>query len=338
MNALLPLLLTLPVLQDDQERVPVEVRSAPRQPSVASMEGHSLRIYPAARLTGHDRLEVMRRDIRSATEPTELVDAHRTLESLEQERDQVDATSASLVETIKERIEPSLDGDTQAVRHIGGGDLALIGTAAQHAWLEGFLATSAQFDGLIDVDAKILELEPGSLATLTNSRSGQILSDVETSALLRQLESTSANTLSAPRVVVRPFQEAQLSVVEQVAYIRDYAVTILPDNEAEIADPVIDVAQPGIQMKLRGVPLAGRRFGLSADFVHATLERPIRSIETSIGAVDEKVTIQLPEITKVHLEGEFDIKDGETLLMAAKDAKDEREILVLVRVKRTERE
>ena len=134
------------------------------------------------------------------------------------------------------------------------------------------------------------------------------------------------------------FQEAQLQAVKQVAYIRDYELKVLADQNVEVADPIIDVAQGGIEMSLRGVPLADGRLSIEADLNYSKLTEPIATFETTIGAMAHPVTIQLPEITRVHVEGRFELFPGETLLMASVDPSATSEALVLVRATLVEAE
>ena len=108
--------------------------------------------------------------------------------------------------------------------------------------------------------------------------------------------------------------------------------------DAEIADPIIDIVESGVKMDLRGVPLADQKLGVFARLEYSTLEEPIPSFQTSIGARGHVVTIQLPKVTKVKLEGRFEVLPGETLLLATVDPTGETEVLALLRATRIEAE
>ncbi len=320
--------------QDEGGRVPAPVVSWSSTETVPA--GTALRLYEARHLTGHARLAELVAAVKDTSSASGVEDALERLENLEHLRTDAERTAASLVAAVREQIDPQLEGRVQRIDHLGLGSLVLVGSPEQHAWLARFLEAASEFDGLIDIQARIYSLPPGQLSKLSRGRSGEVLGGEGVANLLRELERAGVEAVTTPRVATFPFQEASLSVIQQQAYIRDYELKVLPDLDAEVADPVIDVVDSGILMNLRGVPLADGLLGVAVELEYSDLEEPIPTAEIVLGAGKHKVTVQLPQVTKVSLEGSFELAPGETLMLATTDPTGEKEILVLLKATRVE--
>jgi hypothetical protein len=317
--------------QDSGQRTPV-----PASEPLAVIETQalaadtSIRLYEVGHLTGQERLAS---HIAAIVETARVVEIEATLERLESlahVRKEVSSTTESLLATIRELLSPPMEEGIQRVDAVSRGSIALVGTRLQHQWLAEFLASASRFDGMIDVQAQIFVLEVGRLAELSQIRSGEVLNAAQVATLAGELRRLGAEVVTSPRVSTYPFQRAHLSIVEQVAYIKDYELKVLPEQDSEIADPVIDVVSSGVQMQLRGVPLPNQKLSIFASLEYSVLERPIRTFETTLGAMAHSVTIQLPQVTRVQLEGRFEVLPGETLLLATVDPAGEHEVLVLL--------
>ncbi|TDJ68655.1 MAG: hypothetical protein E2O39_12850 [Planctomycetota bacterium] len=331
------LVIALLAAQDSGRRVPILATDEAQTYEAKSLAPDTaLRLYDVGHLTGHTRLRDLLAGFADTANRIEIEGAIARLERLERLRTEVRSTTDSLVATIREMISPPLQEDIQRVDHLDRGSLALVGTRVQHEWLAQFLEAASGFNGLIDVQASIYVLEEGGLAELSQVRSGEVLSPAQVTALVGELELADVTAVTSPRVTTFPFQEAQLSIIEQVAYIKDYELKILPEQSVEIADPVIDVVNTGVIMQVRGVPLANHKLGIFASLEYSVLERPIRTIEMTLGAMGHQVTIQLPHVTRVMLEGRFEVLPDETLLLATVDPAGGNEVLALLRVTRVE--
>jgi hypothetical protein len=326
---LLPFVFVCLAQQDVGERQPVQLEASPAlRPDFAAQS--TLRIYDVAHLTGQDELSQALASL-SAADGRSAATAFGQLEHVEFLRDRVRATTDSLLQTVREMMRPAFEDPTNRLEHLERGSMALLASPDQHAWLATFLEHVTAFDGIVDLEARIYLLQRGELAGLNVSRSGQVLTAEATGVLMRELARAGAEVVQAPRVLVTPFREASLSAVDQVAYIKDYELKVIPDQDLEVADPVIGIAESGIVMRLRCVPLTSGELSVDSHLEYSTLIEPIPTIETTIGAMGNKVTVQLPEITRIRLEGRFEVLSGETLLMASVDPDGEEEVLVLVR-------
>jgi hypothetical protein len=312
-----------------QERVPIEAEVEAR---IVDPEA-DLRLYELAHLTGYDELAAAIDAVTSA-DPSRPHDVLGELERVAYLREQAETTTESLLSAVRDMLDPPYVDGVTVLAPLEQGLVAVVANPAQHAWLDVFLQGAAAFDGLVDIQARIYLLARGELAGLDQARSGRVLSAAEAETLLAKLAQVDSEKVQAPRVVVHPFQEATLTVVDEVPYIKDYELKVIPDQQVEVADPVIDVARSGIAMRLRGVPLTSGELSIDAHLDYSVLSEPIQSVETTLGAGGHEVTIQLPEITKIRVEGRFRVFSGQTLMMASVDPEGDREVLVLVRAER----
>ncbi|MFT5052971.1 MAG: hypothetical protein ACI8QZ_004409 [Chlamydiales bacterium] len=297
-------------------------------------EDVELRVYDLSHLTRSERLNTM---ITEATHSHGMLAGSTDFERLNTIkflREQVQSTTESISRAIQDMLEPAFDEDRNEIVGLGNGTLAIIASTEQHEWLARLIAHAAAFDGLIDVQVRIYHLDLGSLAEMGQERSGQVVSEARAEALREVLRSTSDGEIRAPRVLTYPFQRAELSVLEQQAYIQDFELKVVQD--VEIADPVIGLAETGIRVRIRCIPIPEDKLSIDTHVEYSTLAEPIPSVETTIGAGAHKVTIQLPGITKINLEGRFEVLPGETLVMASTDPQGEQEVLVLVSATRVD--
>ncbi len=139
------------------------------------------------------------------------------------------------------------------------------------------------------------------------------LDDTQLSAVLWFIKKTGrAQTLMAPRLTAFNTQRANLTVVEQTAYIKDFDVQVA--QSAYIADPVVGTIQSGIVMDVRPI--------VSNDKKYITLElRPtiasleaLDDFETSLGSA-RKVRFQVPILRLQSVETTVRIPDQGTLLL-----------------------
>lgn len=317
---LLPLILAL-ALQDAPLRVlPQELFE--RGQDVASEPApvdprDTIQVYDVRDLTGQDQLDALAKDIVSSAVSTEtriiLLERYREL----LEGGSVKSAQQDLVDSVKELIQPPLQGPSQKVQFVGDGSLTLVGGPEQHAWMASFLQEVRRFSGYIDIAAKILVLPRGELERLTGGRTGIVMPQAEADALLAR--ALGADVLSTPRVSVLPTQRAMLSVINQVAYVQDFELMLLPDRSEEIADPIIDVLETGLMLDLRAAPVGGGRLALRAELTLKDAEQPFPEKQVRLGARGLQMTVQQPEVRTVKATGRFDLAPGSAVVMGGVD-------------------
>lgn len=152
------------------------------------------------------------------------------------------------------------------------------------------------------------------------------LNDLETELILRAVQkSERVELVSNPRILVSNTGRANLTVLNQVVYVKDFDVEIA--QAASIADPIIDVVQDGVILDVRPVVSADRRFiTLELRPTIAQLQRPIREVSTTLGS-QASVTLQLPELEIQRVRTSIPMPDGSTVLLGGlkvSDKKDQR--------------
>ncbi len=169
----------------------------------------------------------------------------------------------------------------------------------------------ARTEHLYDValgDTDILTNAGGLAASWT------YLNDTQLSMVLRAVsKSERVELVTAPRLLVFNTARANIAVLNQVAYVKDFDVEIA--QAASIADPIIDVVQDGVVLDVRPVVSADRRSVLmELRPTVATLKRPIRQQTTTLGS-QNSVAIELPEVDIQRVRTTVPLPDGGTVLL-----------------------
>ena len=140
------------------------------------------------------------------------------------------------------------------------------------------------------------------------------LNDLELELILRAVsKSERIELVTAPRILVHNTARANLSVLNQVAYVQDFDVEIA--QAASIADPIVGVIQDGVILDVRPVVSADRRFiTLELRPTIANLTRPIEERVTTLGS-QNSVTIMLPEVEIQRVRTSIPIPDGGTIML-----------------------
>lgn len=140
------------------------------------------------------------------------------------------------------------------------------------------------------------------------------LNDLQMELILRAVsKSERIQLVTAPRLLVFNTARANITVLNQVAYVQDFDVEIA--QAASIADPIVAVIQDGVVLDVRPVVSADRRFILmELRPTVAELKRPIEEVATTIGS-QASVTIQLPEVDIQRVRTTIPMPDGGTVML-----------------------
>ncbi len=141
-----------------------------------------------------------------------------------------------------------------------------------------------------------------------------LLDDAEVQMILRAVEkSKRSEVVTEPSLMVYNATRATLTVANQVSYVSDFDVEIA--QAASIAAPIVRVVMDGVFLDVTPVVSSDRR-SVSIDLrpTVATLRRPIRTFQTSLGS-GSPVTIMLPEIELQKIRTRTTVPDGGTVLV-----------------------
>jgi Flp pilus assembly secretin CpaC/tetratricopeptide (TPR) repeat protein len=141
-----------------------------------------------------------------------------------------------------------------------------------------------------------------------------LLDDSQVQMVLRAVQkSKRSEVVTEPRLMVYNATRATLTVANQVSYVSDFDVEIA--QAASIAAPIVRVIMDGVFLDVLPVVSSDRR-SVSIDLrpTVATLKRPIRTFQTSLGS-GSPVTIMLPEVELQKIRTRATVPDGGTLLV-----------------------
>ncbi len=122
------------------------------------------------------------------------------------------------------------------------------------------------------------------------------LDDLELGVVFTAVEKSAfANVLTAPRLTIYNNQRANLTLTNQIAYVKDYDVEVA--QTAFIADPLVDIVQDGLVLDVRPTVSHDRKYvTLELRPTVAILSRPIQTFVTPLAGLTTNVIIELPEL------------------------------------------
>ncbi len=161
----------------------------------------------------------------------------------------------------------------------------------------------------LDPLGKVLSVDGGLTAMIT------FLDDSEVNAIFRAVEkSEKAQIVNAQTVTVLNNNHANVAVINQTSYVRDFDVEVA--QAAFIADPKVDVIHDGVVLDVRPVISHDRRHVLLVlQPTVAELQRPIPTFTTSLAGSTLPVTLQLPQLTVRSFATTANIPDGGSVLI-----------------------
>ncbi|NOT30786.1 MAG: hypothetical protein HOP15_10110 [Planctomycetes bacterium] len=322
------LALVLVSLAPQEAGAQVELARLEPAASSAMPDGCELRLHDASDWTGHRELESGVAALRQTGSTPSYAHLATELRRLENQRAEAETAAAGLLATLRDFVEPPIAAG-QLVAHLGRGQIALFATPEQHACVARFLPQASAYSGWIQIETRIYVVPRRDAPATYVQRSGLVLGAHEAAALQAALMQRGDFVL-APTVLVKPLREARLSSMDEVPYVKDFEVKVIPGQDSEILDPVVDIARSGVDLRLRSAPMSDGGLAVYIDMLYSKLTQPMRSFETRVnGSVP--VMIQLPEIVEVKVGGRFELRDELTLYLSTSlDSAGDDQVIVLI--------
>ena len=258
-----------------------------------------------------------------------------------------DAMAAGLMAMVQAYCEPALnpDGGTLVDLVLGAEDaLIVIGTPAQQTWVKGFLALQVTDGSVIDVQAHVLSVPAGQLASLGFPVGGQpaLLEAGEAGALLAQLKSGGGQVVTAPRLLTLPRQRGSVSIINEQSYVTDWEVRVVQPGDQLLADPVIDTLQEGVTSDVQVVLLPDDLLGVDVTLTHSDVVEPVDTVPWApdATATDEErmltrdLTVSLADVHQVSATAQLVTVSGATMLLTVAGLEADQDLAVLVSAKR----
>jgi type II secretory pathway component GspD/PulD (secretin) len=142
-----------------------------------------------------------------------------------------------------------------------------------------------------------------------------MVDDTNLSMILQAVEKTQeGRVLQAPIVTVYNTQRANITLITQLSFIQDFDVEVA--QTAFIADPIVGVIQDGLVLDVQPTVSHDRKYvTMQLKPTIATLQRPIPTFTTSLGAFTTPVTIQIPTLRVEKAATTVRVPDGGTILL-----------------------
>jgi hypothetical protein len=244
-----------------------------------------------------------------------------------------------LEQLVRTYIDPPLSGPGEEVRSTPGATLVVNARPAQQAWIERFLEGLRGFDAMIELQARLYTAPRGLLREWGVAPSATLATPERLAELTRRLQDEErVEVVTAPALLQLPCQRANISVLNQLAYVKGWQVRLVEPGGREIADPEIAVVQEGVVVDARTTPLPGERFGLQLELSRCELERPIPTRKIRISAsTDEEVEIGEPEVKTASFAATVVLADGASAVLVTADSDPEQDLAVVVTVRRVAR-
>lgn len=239
--------------------------------------------------------------------------------------DQVDYrfdSNSQFLEVLTTFMDPPFaeSGASLKIKKVNGEPL-LLGylSEAQDAWLVEFLRLQreeTQWQGQVEVT--VLQGDTRGVSTLDPKERLTVLTgdfDVENLKVLYQ--KIGLEIVSAPSLLVLPSQEGQLSVLNEIAYISDWALETIEPGGREIADPTIDTIQEGLDMHFRVWQLDLNGFGIEVGLEYTEVARPIAVSQVDLGSMEQVFEVSNPDLRTTSVEAAVRLPDGTGLQLYA---------------------
>ena len=305
--------------------------------SRTAVQGQSPPAVDATRASSSLRVYDVRPALSSLTPPRS--NAQELLDDLHEESDfeeQLRATNERLAAWAQRFMQPSWDPETNRIECLASTELLLQATAEQHAWVARWLQLLAsETPGFMSVSTTILELPRGDLESLELGRPMGVATAAEARLLVgaRQgaAERKGWNLLSAPRTMTRPFEKATVSILNQIAYIKEFEVNMSPDGASLVVDPIISVVQEGLSLDLCCGPIESGVLGLTVTLDRASVETPIASRKLRVSThPPTEVEVQTPLVDHVKQSTWHRVPDGGLIYFTTPSDEADRDLLFLI--------
>lgn len=190
-----------------------------------------------------------------------------------------------------------------------------------------FQAAKQHRNDLLTIEVKLLEVSSAKFRKLllpqlltVERKAGtsyeSVIDKPKAKQFLISCQAAATSVLAAPRLSVLPLQTANITLINETAYVKDF--TVQRAGNSVIADPVISKVWDGHKSEVCATFLPGGRIGLRCDVNVQELHRPIPEVKTVVVKGTKPVTIQLPRLSGVRLANVAEVAPGSLVVLAAK--------------------
>ncbi|MEZ5965925.1 MAG: hypothetical protein R3F56_18970 [Planctomycetota bacterium] len=293
--------------------------------SVAAVRAQDATAAPTARL--YDLRDL----VQAAAMPAEP--AARSAPTAATPADRGQGTAGAIAGLVRAFVVPALPRP-EDVSVVGAGYLAMVGTEAQHAWLDGLLRRGREdTERIVRVHAQFLSIPLVTFAervqpTFARAAPGGgeeagtvvLAPTPETEMFLTRLPSLpGVETVQAIELGAHLLQPSDMFAGEQIAYVRDHELKVVPGADgkpaAMVADPVVDVVEAGARLRCVAALLEQGQLGVDIECSLSEVSTPMPSVAVTIPGTTTPATVQLPRQRVARAHGALDLASGQVALL-----------------------
>jgi hypothetical protein len=243
-----------------------------------------------------------------------------------------ESAAKTLEAAVRKYITPKLEGPSVELQLGRNGSLFAALQPDQHEWLQRFLNAQRRFEAMVVLQARFFQLEAGELKKLGVDSSAVLPTSADRDALVAKL-TAARNTMNTitPSVLAFPNQRCNVSVLNQIAYIKSFTVQVVEPGLQEIADPEVAVIHEGMALSVRATPIDAGLLALDLTFDCAEVVRPIKTRKVRLStSVPSEGEIGVPEILSSHIVSTVLVREGSSVVLSTPRQGEKKGDLVLV--------
>jgi hypothetical protein len=234
--------------------------------------------------------------------------------------------------------EPALDPKFERIQPDAQGFLIAYLQPAQHDWLTKFIALQGDpaLAWIAEVNAHIYTVPEGALVKMNLQGSATLLADTAAIQTMRDtLVARGAEAVVSPKISFFPNQSSNISVLNEVAYIKNYELQIIEPGSVEIADPIVDVIKEGQVMNIRALQVGEELYGLEIESLISEIERPIPTKKFKLSPLHpNEVEVGMPQVRTATVNATVRLADRAGVLLIASGLTQGRDLAIVLTFRR----
>jgi hypothetical protein len=220
----------------------------------------------------------------------------------------------------------------EEIKSLGEKIVVMLARPAQHAWLRRFVDLNKNLDSqLMDVNCRFVRMNKRSFQKIAEpllSRSGKRLQHAilakgrKTTTFLATLQKRrGVDIVQAPRLCVYPAQRANMSILSQMTFVKDFHAEFDEKGKPTSIDPVVGVVQDGMLLDCTCGVIEEGMAGLSVHALWSDLKQPIKEVELKIKDCDSTLKIGVPEVDVAEIKADVRLPLGGTVMFELPESK-----------------
>lgn len=236
--------------------------------------------------------------------------------------------------------EPAIDPAEERIQPENQGYLIAYLQPAQHEWLEKFLSLqrAPAVNWIAEATVQLYSVPAGVLRQMKLEGSATLLADTQSILSMgAALVAQGAELVVAPKLSFFPNQRSDLSVLDEVAYVKSYELRIIEPGSVEIADPIVEVIKEGQVVSLRAIQVADSLYGLEIESVISEIERPIPTKKMRLSPVHPtEVEIGMPQVRTATVNATVRLANDAGVLLIASGLAQNRDLALVLTFHRSD--